>query len=57
MVLEARINTLKKIIDGTKREFERAVDAGKSFYIKKEILQRLRSAIKQLDELNNNRGH
>jgi hypothetical protein len=51
MVLDARIHKLKQIITAIKAEFEEAVNRGEAFYIKKEILQRLRLAMNELDQL------
>ena len=51
MVLDARINKLKDIIAAIQKEFETAVNTGKPFYIKKEILQRLRLAMNELEQL------
>lgn len=51
MVLVARINKLKEIVSAIQTEFENAVNTGKAFYIKKEILQRLRLAMNELEQL------
>ena len=51
MVLVARINKLKDLIVAIQTEFETAVNTGKPFYIKKEILQRLRLAMNELEQL------
>ncbi len=54
MVSESRIHKLKKTITAIQKEFEQAVNAGKPFYIKKEILQRLRTAMNELELLEMN---
>jgi hypothetical protein len=51
MVLDSPINNLKAVIAAIQIEFDNAVNAGKSFYVKKEILQRLRLAINELAQI------
>jgi len=51
MVVDSRIIKLKTIISAIQTEFKNAANAGKAFYIKKEILQRLRLAMNELEEM------
>ena len=51
MVPDSRIIKLKTIISAIQTEFNNAANAGKPFYIKKEILQRLRLAMNELKEM------
>jgi len=51
MISDTRIKKLKVAITAIQKEFQQACDSGKSFYFKKEILQRLKLMMNEMEQL------
>jgi len=49
--MHSRITQLKNLIVLVEKEFHEATDSGKSFYFKKEILQRLKLLKNELEQI------